>query len=479
MEDLFTVCLTSTELDGCTNATSADTWSGWHDFTENASRALCKVYPNLDAHDPTVALMLGASVKGVPLGNMSTFTLEIQPGGARSHEQSYTLNATVTPIRQMGDGGTHFAPATRLLTASFYLVLSAENHTVQPPLITSRLNNRKYYNAMPSPRAAPQRIRILQEYDARDDDAGAHLDAAIALHGQLGASALKAAGATAALQQIIAAAGVSFVGGRLTPPCNHTRCKNDHSFPNVTNEQDVVEMIRSWANHWVDMMKGTGTNMSGLTQLEMYDEIGWAFPSIFAGTNCYYAQHSCFNVSLNARVLQRFHSYIQNQSGLTKPSAFGATTWGEVKPLTNLTAIELGTDPKLVEGRRILFYWSIRFAAWDVESYYAKVVAAVAKANNDEPVGAFINCNNFHGRLYEPVGSQIIMDNQQQVPGRAQTVATSGRRNRAKVQHSTVGETAKGGVDWFEAGRLHTGDILWTEGESGNTYTSAKLVSRI
>lgn len=79
---------------------------------------------------------------------------------------------------------------------------------------------------MPSPSAPPRRIRIMQEYHGHDD-AGAHLEAAIALSQQLGASALKAAGAPKALQQILAAAGVTHVGGRLTPPCNHTRCKTE------------------------------------------------------------------------------------------------------------------------------------------------------------------------------------------------------------------------------------------------------------
>ena len=154
-------------------------------------------------------------------------------------------------------------------------------------------------------------------------------------------------------------------------------------------------MLRAWAKHWVSMMKSAGTNMSALRQLEMYDEIGWEFPTIFAGEQCYYAKHSCFNVTLNARVLKRFHAYIQQQSGFAEPSAFGATTWADVIPLTNLTAIESGTDAQVKAGQRILFYWSIRFAAWDVETYYARVVAAVTQANNNEPVGAFINANNF------------------------------------------------------------------------------------
>lgn len=49
------------------------------------------------------------------------------------------------------------------------------------------------------------------------------------------------------------------------------------------------------------------------------------------------------------------------------------------------------------------------------------------------------------------------MDEQLQEP------VVTASHGRARAQGSTAGETAKGGVDWFEAGRLHTGDILWTE----------------
>ena len=123
----MTICLSSKLLGGCTNATAAETWSGWHAFTVNASRTACKTYPNL--LDSSVKLMLTPSVAGVSLGNMSTIVLEIQPGGARASEASYTLNASVTPIRQMEDQGTHWAPQVRTLTPSFYLVLRPESTT--------------------------------------------------------------------------------------------------------------------------------------------------------------------------------------------------------------------------------------------------------------------------------------------------------------------------------------------------------------
>ena len=82
------------------------------------------------------------------------------------------------------------------------------------------------------------------------------------------------------------------------------------------------------------------------------------------------------------------------------------------------------------------------------------MVAAVTTANGNEPVGAFINANNFHGRLFEPLGNVITVGERSRGWKRAVALREEG---------STAGQTAKGGIDWFEAGRLHTGDILWTE----------------
>ena len=112
--------------------------------------------------------------------------------------------------------------------------------------------------------------------------------------------------------------------------------------------------------------------------------------------------------------------------------------------------------------------------------YYAKVVEAVAKANDNQPVGAFVNVNNFHGRLYEPVGSQIIasaLDEHQEEQQHGFDRPRDTRRHRhsrlkGTTGHTTAGTTASGGVDWFEAGRLHAGDILFTEDWFGDDYAS-------
>ena len=69
-----------------------------------------------------------------------------------------------------------------------------------------------------------------------------------------------------------------------------------------------------------------------------------------------------------------------------------------------------------------------------------------------------------HGRLYEPLGKVItVHELQDGLPAGSMLRRRRSGSVRVDAQGSTAGATAKGGIDWFEAGRLHTGDILWTE----------------
>lgn len=79
-------------------------------------------------------------------------------------------------------------------------------------------------------------------------------------------------------------------------------------------------------------------------------------------------------------------------------------------------------------------------------------------ANGGQPVGAYVNCNNFHGRLYQPLGRQIIDSD-------------IGQQHAQVSLGGGIG-SGIGGFDWFEAGRLHSGDILWTEDWFGDDYAS-------
>jgi hypothetical protein len=294
---------------------------------------------------------------------------------------------------------------------------------------------------MPTIPAPPRLIKVVQGYHGHDD-IHAFFEGAEALV-KMGANGLKAAGGTAAVAAILERANVRFTAGRLGPPCSHAKCKNDHSFP-ASTEAEVDASFNEWALAWVATQKNFSgaSNTIPFTQLKMYDELGWSFPSIWVGPD---------NVTGNPRVLTRFQSYLKNESGLTTPEAFGAASWSEVVPITTLNE----TTGAGEEGKRIRFYWSIRFQAWDTQSYFANAVAAVTRANGGTPVGAYVNCNNFHGRLYEPLGQRIT---------------AAGASNEDLL--GGVGATAKGGYDWFEAGRLHAGDILWTEDWFGDDYSS-------
>ena len=52
-------------------------------------------------------------------------------------------------------------------------------------------------------------------------------------------------------------------------------------------------------------------------------------------------------------------------------------------PLTHVNETRGGT-PEQVGGKRVRYYWTIRFAAWDTESYYAKVIVG---AGSSGPTG--------------------------------------------------------------------------------------------
>ena len=94
-------------------------------------------------------------------------------------------------------------------------------------------------------------------------------------------------------------------------------------------------------------------------------------------------------------------------------------------------------------------YWSIRFAAFDVVSFYSQATAALIAANGGEAFSIYTNCNNFHGRLFTP-GSVHVQ------PGTG--VATRG--------------ADRGGMDWMEAGRYKAGSMLWTEDWFSEAYAS-------
>jgi hypothetical protein len=183
-------------------------------------------------------------------------------------------------------------------------------------------------------------------------------------------------------------------------------------------------------------MKAAGfTTLSGLS---LWDELGWSYPGIWAG-------RSTNNISDNPRVFAKYQKYIKARSGFTTPQEFGAESWNDVVPITKVNVTRGPNE----EGLRARVYWSVRFAAWDVVTWFARATAALVEANGGQEFGIYTNCNNFHGRLF--------------TPGSISVQAGTGVK---------ISKADRGGMDWNEAGRARAGTALWTEDWFGEDMTS-------
>ena len=189
---------------------------------------------------------------------------------------------------------------------------------------------------------------------------------------------------------------------------------------------EVADNLRLWADGLVKPMRAAG--YSKLAQFALQDELGFGFPGLWMGKN---------NITDNPRVFKRFHQYLQNMSGLTEPTDFGATSWDCVVPITRANITAGAANEKQLMVR---FYWTIRFAVWDQESWYARATAALVEANQGESFTIYTNWNNFHGRLYTPGGEWNL------------NCSGSG----INELHPVSCGVDHGAPDWFEAGRLRS-----------------------
>ena len=130
----------------------------------------------------------------------------------------------------------------------------------------------------------------------------------------------------------------------------------------------------------------------------------------------------------------------------------GASRWEEALPISRLNLTSSGS-----EGARALlalkrrFYWGVRFYAWSASSFYSKATAALVQAANQGNYGhgintmgtpnisIYTNWNNFHGRVFTPL------------------VVGAKKSSNPFV----TGASGVGHFDWFEAGRLRAGTVLW------------------
>jgi len=175
------------------------------------------------------------------------------------------------------------------------------------------------------------------------------------------------------------------------------------------------EAIDAWAQKQAKAYLDAGYAREDMAAFAMSDEPGWYFPARFK------------QLTSNPAALARFRDYLKAQE--LKPADVGAKAWDEVMPIGRSRAKDLPS--------RRLFYWTMRFFAWDSARHFAVCTRALEEAfYRNMPI--FTNWNFFSGRFY--------------VPG---PVAN----NRDKRSP----DAAMGGHDWFEFGRLRGCTMLWTE----------------
>eukprot|EP01052_Picozoa_sp_SAG31_P006275 SAG31_NODE_286_length_18467_cov_41.317056_13_plen_1204_part_00 len=391
---------------------TAGEWTSWRDFFPNAVTSdrdgsmpvsggtvgayHCYAYPNFYM-DPIRHLVVLLSVQGVSAGNMSTVTLEIIPKGAKSGQPIYRINSTVSGLESS-------ASANVGSKIRMPLAITRENLTQNGrPLITQREKHSSLWAAMPKIPKPPRKILVKQGYHG-GNDMGDWTDAATALVG-MGASALSAPPSTS-VRKIFDLAGVTAAGleGGLHPnyemeyrspvlnfstACGKASSDVDHCWGST--DAEVGANLKLWAHGLIDPMRKAG--FTNLTQFALHDELGYNFDMVGVGQSGIDGQTSSNpnNITSNPRVFKRFHDYIKNMSGLKTPQEFGAKSWSEVVPIThdNITS-----GDKYEQGLRIRFYWTMRFVAWDVETWYAKATEALVAANKGQSFFIYTNWNN-------------------------------------------------------------------------------------
>jgi len=207
------------------------------------------------------------------------------------------------------------------------------------------------------------------------------------------------------------------------------------------NENTSAAGVEQWAKNIAKPYYDAGYLPQDIAAYAMSDEPGWYYPSMLD------------SLQKDATALTRFHEYLQAQ-GL-KLQDVGAETWEDVLPLGRSKVMDAadGTPAPLTVRR--LFYWTMRFFAWDSSRHFAVSTRALEQAfYPNMPI--FTNFNFFSGRLY--------------VPG---PVANNGAKDST--------DAAMGGHDWLEFGRMRGATMMWTEDWFGDgqapqwSFYSAKL----
>lgn len=382
-------------LDGPGEAvvTEDDKWSDWIPFARPQIEANLKDYPAI-------------YIKGWPVVVRLHLSEVVDP---TVFEAELKFNESDQPVRLEGE-----------LMGPRLGVLVWRDQAGRPQAATMAEYNRRYWQALGqvdlAPEVRPQRFPIVDRFIGGDDDRRAWREGIEQLN-RAGFSALMLP-PDKKLRELLLSTGQRRTAWAVYNPPGYAFDFGDE----VTEEA-----IRRWADEQAQPYRKAGYASEDMALFAMSDEPGWYYPQIFE------------SLRSDPAARKRFHQYLQAQ-GLT-PQDLGAESWETVQPLGRSQAQDL--------PRKRLFYWTMRFFAYDSARHFARCTHALEEAFHQGaspqlPPGERVslpiltNWNFFSGRFY--------------VPG---PVAN----NRDKQNP----DAAMGGHDWLEFGRLRGCTMLWTE----------------
>ncbi len=362
--------------------TTGDAWSAWTAFTRaNAATSVGQhIYPNVYMNDFPLVLHLGI------------------PGAADPTlvEAEIKFDGSDTAIPLSGD----------LFTGDLGVMIYKEGDT--PKAATMATYNHRYWKAFEgAPGKRPQKFFIVDRFiggdgDRRNWNEGIH---ELSLGGFNG----------------IMLPSNKLIREMLLTTGNRRTAWAVYSPPGYVFDYDPKQAtdLTKWAQDQAKPYLSAGYDAKDMAVFAMGDEPGWYYPATFK------------QLEANDKAMTRFHNYMREhlQADGIAPHQVNATNWEELKPIGRSAAKDLPT--------KRLFYWTMRFFAWDSSRYYAEASKALEDAFYPG-LPTFTNWNFFAGRLY--------------VPGPV-----------ANNADKTSPDAAMGGQDWFEFARMKGGQCLWTE----------------
>jgi hypothetical protein len=376
-----------TGLPGATVTTQGDAWSEPLKFDKTQAEAVLKGYPAL-------------YMKGYPI------VVRLQVGGVvdpTTIEAELKLDETGETIPLKGE-----------LFGARLGILLWRDEAKKPHAATMADYNQRYWKALEDvaiPEAQrPKKFPLVDRFIGGDDDRRDWRDGITNLS-KAGLSAIMLP-ANATIRELLLEAGEHRTAGAIYNPPGYAF---EFGMPGSKNTKVTPEELTAWAQKQAKPFLDAGYAPQDMAIYAMSDEPGWYYPAVFK------------SLTADPEAMARFHDYIKSQ-GLSARDV-GAASWDGVLPIGRSEAKDLPS--------RRLFYWTMRFFAWDSARHFANSTRALEKAFYPG-LPVFTNWNFFSGRFYVPGGVANNPDKQNP-------------------------DAAMGGHDWLEFGRMRGGTMLWTE----------------